>query len=147
MTAVRKKDSYSKYIQDFVGKVYVECPSCLKQAIVSANQQSIPEIRLVCPSCGHNKTLAHRTIVLGQAVDPYFQLPLWLTQNCCDNILWAYNYEHLDFVKQHIEARLRERNTTKMSNQSLGSRLPRWMTLKKNRQSVLKAIDQLYRKK
>jgi hypothetical protein len=41
---------------------------------------------------------------------------------------------------------LRERNDVEYSNKSLGSRLPKWMTSKKNREEVLKAIDKLKNK-
>ena len=33
-----------------------------------------------------------------------------------------------------------------MKNKSLGSRLPKWMTSKKNRETILKAITQLKNK-
>ena len=92
------------------------------------------------------KTIPGRYMIIGGAVDPYFHLPLWLTINCCDNTLWAYNLEHLEFLKQHVAAGLRERNTQVKANQSLGSRLPKWMTASKNRDAVVKAIDLLKKK-
>ncbi|MEO6133505.1 MAG: hypothetical protein ABIP35_00035, partial [Ginsengibacter sp.] len=62
------------------------------------------------------------------------------------NILWAYNLEHLDFLRGHIEATLRERNGQELLNKSLGSRLPKWMTAKKNREPLLKKISELQNK-
>jgi hypothetical protein len=61
-------------------------------------------------------------------------------------MLWAYNYDHLNFLKDHIQATLRERNAQEPSNQSLGSRLPAWMTSAKNREAVLKGIAHLQQK-
>ena len=84
---------------------------------------------------------------MGTSVNSYFHLPLWQTINCCNNIFWAYNYEHLEFLKNHIESKLRERNLDEISNKSIGSRLPKWMTSKKNRETVLKIIQQLSIKK
>ncbi len=148
--------------------VHVVCPSCAGHAVVrnptlppDRNTDSI--IRVICESCGYNKrldekqnsvlfsspskTIKGKFLVLGVDIDPYFHFPLWLTANCCNNTLWAYNYEHLEFLRLHAEAKLRERNLEEMSNRSLGSRLPKWMTSKKNREAVLKAIDQLKNKK
>ena len=78
--------------------------------------------------------------------DPYFHQPLWLKSDCGENTLWAYNYEHLDFLERHVEAKLRERNIESIENKSLGSRLPKWITSKKNRELVLKTIKQLKEK-
>ncbi|MEO6305809.1 MAG: hypothetical protein ABIP51_21860 [Bacteroidia bacterium] len=169
MAVQRTKDTYQKQIYDFIKDILVVCPGCNKNAIVrTAKQPPIiniqeKEIKVVCTHCGFNKRLEEKPasvlfssssnkkpqenfIIIGTAIDPYFHLQLWLTINCCDNILWAYNYEHLEFIKQHVEAKLRERNTAEMKNNSLGSRLPKWMSSTKNRDTVLKAIIQLQQK-
>jgi len=164
MTALRTKDSYQKKLYDFIKDIYVVCPSCGLQAIIKTpeflfGKKDEHNIKLICTKCGRNKRLEEKPdlilhsspnkiikgkyLIIGSAIDPYFHLPLWLTFNCCDNTLWAYNYEHLDFLRSHVEAKLRERNTQEMSNKSLGSRLPKWMTSKKNRETILKAIDHL----
>lgn len=168
MPVQRTKDTYQKQIYDFIKDILVVCPTCSKSAIVRTSKQPIinlneKEIKVVCTHCGLNKRLEEKPsailfsssdktttgnyIIIGAAVDPYFHLPLWLTTNCCDNILWAYNHEHLKFIEQHVDAKLRERNTAEMKNNSIGSRLPRWMTATKNRETVLKAIKQLQQKK
>jgi DNA-directed RNA polymerase subunit RPC12/RpoP len=167
MTTLRTKDGYQKQVYDFIKDVYVVCPACGGKAIIKTPEFALrktneQEIKLICTSCGHNKRLQEKPdsvlysspnsiikgkyVVVGGAIDPYFHLPLWLTMNCCDNILWAYNYEHLDFLRSHVEAKLRERNTQEMANKSLGSRLPKWMTSKKNREMILKALMQLKNK-
>lgn len=167
MTTLRTKDGYQKQVYDFIKDVYVVCPACGGKAIIKTPEFALRktnehEIKLICTNCGHNKRLQEKPdsvlysspnsiikgkyVVVGGAIDPYFHLPLWLTMNCCDNILWAYNYEHLDFLRSHVEAKLRERNTQEMANKSLGSRLPKWMTSKKNREMILKALIQLKNK-
>jgi len=162
------KESYQKRIDDFIEDMYVICPSCSCKAIIkipgtaSIHKKNEQEIKLICTACGYNKKLAekpdtilHKTsnktisgkiIIIGAAVDPYFHLPLWLTTECCDHMLWAYSYNHLNFLQMHVEAKLRERDTRQMMNKSLGSRLPKWMTGKKNRETILKAIEQLKNK-
>lgn len=87
-----------------------------------------------------------RLYVIGGAVDPFFRLPLWPVTSLDSEILWAYNVEHLQFLAAHIQSKLRERNLDNMSNRSLGSRLPKWMTSKKNREMVLKKIGELQNK-
>jgi Zn ribbon nucleic-acid-binding protein len=164
MTPQRTKDTYEKRVYDFIKDILVVCPSCSRQAVVKTLALAVRninehEIKVTCTHCGFNKrleekpgailfststtTIPGRYLIIGGSIDPYFHLPLWLTINCCDNTIWAYNYEHLEFLKAHVEAKLRERNTQEWSNKSLGSRLPKWMTSSKNRETVLKAIAQL----
>ncbi len=164
MKLQRTKDTYQKQVYDFIKDILVACPSCNKQAIVKTSDLPVRninenEIKVTCTHCGYNKRLEEkpksilfsasstsipvRYLIIGGPIDPYFHLQLWLTTNCCDNTLWAYSHDHLEFLKEHVEAKLRERNTQEMANKSLGSRLPKWMTSSKNREAVLKAIAQL----
>jgi hypothetical protein len=120
------------------------------------------DVKLVCVKCGYNKHLAKKPttiisgvqqrhdegqyFIIGDSIDPYFHQPLWLSMKCCGETLWAYNYEHLNFLKHHVEAKLRERTLDEIKNKSLGSRLPKWMTSKRNRSVVVNAIEQLSKK-
>ncbi len=83
---------------------------------------------------------------MGTSVNSYFHLPLWQTINCCNNILWAYNNDHLGELKNHVESKLCKREITEKSNKTIGSRLPSWMSSKANRETVLKAIQILKQK-
>lgn len=165
---LRIKDSYQKYVYDFLKfDILVTCPTCSKQAIVKTDSLSFKnidesDVKVICTGCGFNKRLAEkptsilyssnektitgRHYVVGTAVDPFFYLPLWLKTDCEGNLLWAYNFEHLKFLKDHVEAKLRERNGQDLANKSLGSRLPKWMTSKRNREIVLKKINELQNK-
>ena len=167
MTTQRTKDTYQKSIYDFIKDIYVVCPNCSEKGIVKTDEtlfRNIDEnkIKLICSKCGYNKrlnempigiqfnpkseNLISRYFVIGDMNDPYFHQPLWLKIKCGENTLWAYNYEHLDFLEKHVEAKLRERNIENIENKSLGSRLPKWITSKKNRELVLKTIKQLREK-
>lgn len=160
----RAKDTYKKSVYDFITDIFVVCPKCSRQAIVKTPGYSFKndfenDVKLICSNCGQNKILkekpgidlsgdslqplAYRIYHPATSIDPFFYLPLWLTMECCGKTLWAYNYEHLDFLKTHVEAKLRERNGIEISNQTIGSRLPKWMTSNKNRATVLKCIQQL----
>ena len=164
----RTKDSYQTLVYDFIKfDILVTCPNCSKRAMVKPGDfkfRSIDEsgVKIICPNCAYNKKLSEkpssilyssnnktifgRYYVIGGATDPFFYLPLWLQTHFDGNTLWAYNIEHLDFLRGHVEAKLRERNGQELSNRSLGSRLPKWMTSKKNRELVLKKITELKNK-
>ncbi len=163
----RTKNSYQTFVHDFIKfDILVVCPNCSKSAIVKTNSSSVSrenEIKVICTNCGFNKRLSEtpesilsagtnkvskgRYTVIGAAVDPFFHLPLWFITNFENNELWAYNKEHIDFLKVHIEAKLRERNGQDLANRSLGSRLPKWMNAKKSREPLLKILAELQRKK
>ena len=82
-------------------------------------------------------------LVFGAPVDPFFHLPVWFQTTFEGELLWAYNIAHLEFLADHVGDKLRERNGFKFNVKSIGARLPRWMTSKKNREEILKAIHHL----
>jgi len=160
----RSNNGYQTFIYQLASNVWVICPACAGKALVDTGGVSYPQnqmgdIKVVCTACGFNKLLQRKPTVIvngvprkrtegkhaifGAPMDPFFHLPLWLTDRVKGNLLWAYNEEHLDFLKQFVAAKLRERNGKKLTNGSLGSRLPTWMTSKNNREIVLKAIEKL----
>jgi len=160
----RNKDSYQTYIYDFLKDILVVCPQCSNSAIVKSDGFSFcdhdKDIRVICTSCGFNKkltekptsvlysasnekTIEGRHLMIGVPIDPFFHLQLWIRENVNGNLLWAYNYEHLEFIRTFINSKLRERNGQEFSNKSLGSRLPKWMTSKSNRETVLKTIEKI----
>lgn len=141
----RSKNGYSTFLDDFISLIYVICPTCHKRAVVETPQIASGLVRLTCSHCGLNKEKQTSRYTLRKSADPFSALRLWLTTRCGDNQLWAYNYDHLKFLREHVEAQLRERNGLAMRNQSLGSRLPKWMLAKKRRKSILKSIERLER--
>lgn len=75
------------------------------------------------------------------AIDPHFGHPLRLVASTRLGVVWAYNARHLTELRAYVSAMLREcRGST---NRSLISRLPRWIKLARNRETVLKALDKL----
>lgn len=162
MTPVRYKEAYVKRIEDFADNILVCCPRCTHKAVVVCQKQTAGKNnqgavkKVTCVSCGFNHSSSQQTsitlitnsksifsknyIVLGLPIDPFFHMPLYLVTDCCKNQLWAYNAEHLAFLKSHVSALLRERNLNEKQNSSMGSRLPRWMSAAKNREAILKAI-------
>lgn len=157
---LRTKDSYAWHLRDFLDEILVVCPKCEKKAIVKRGTDPSGRFdewttRVICTLCGYTKSLNEvasgarkrkKWIMVQLSGDPYFALPLWLSERVGEEELWAYNYRHLDFLKTHVEARHRERTLDTISNKSVGSRLPRWMTSKKNRESIRKSLDNLRNK-
>lgn len=162
MNEIRNKGSYETLIYNFITETYVICPNCAKKAIVKSEKVHDKNVKLVCTNCGFNRCpekkdlglsnthasndLFKNIVVIGGGIDPYFYIPLWLSANVGENLFWAYNYEHLNFIKNFVSAKLRERNVENMSNKSVGSRLPKWITSHKNRDLILKTIEKLEKK-
>lgn len=105
----------------------VECPRCSRRAVRKA-------ARVVCTACGYDRTTADRTE------------RLWLVTPCCGEELFAVHETHLAHLESFVGATLRERRRDPehgWSNQSLDSRLPRWMKDGSNREAVLRGLARL----
>lgn len=156
----RTKNTYGVQIYEFVKDILVVCPKCEGQAVVHSGdfhtlKFAHTDVKVVCSHCGFNKLMERvsprkddkqkrgNVLVFGAPIDPFFHLRVWLCTEFEGEQLWAYNLEHLDFLAQHVGAKLRERNVLKFNVKSIGARLPRWMTSAHNREAVLKAIEKL----
>ncbi|MDH4127215.1 MAG: hypothetical protein OEV44_00565 [Spirochaetota bacterium] len=151
------------YIWTFGDNFLVKCPKCCKLAyVITTDKESSPKIRFSCLNCGYTKDWKQKNpvitsypnvdffkegqILIGTAVDWYFHFPLWLQTACCGKNLWAYNSEHLSWLKSYVSAKLREHSPHKnygWSNQSLASRLPNWIKQNNHREAILTAIEKL----
>ena len=149
----RTKHTYKTHLYEFVKDISVICPKCDNKALVKTGDFSIfkyeaKDVKVVCSKCGFNKTLDKiatkgKHLIFGAPVDPFFHLPVWYQDDFIGNVLWAYNPEHLEFLEQHVGAKLRERNGFKHQIKTIGAKLPRWMTTKNNREVVLKTLLKL----
>jgi len=125
--------------------VLIVCPKCLNKAEVLPSGEDL--VRASCLQCGFttNKSSHERSFYWHDEnpTDGYFGFDLWLKTDYCGNSLWAFNSKHLEFFESYVSANLRERTqdeTWGWSNSSLASRLPKWISSAKNRDSLLKAI-------
>lgn len=159
----RSKNTYRVAIYEFVKNILVVCPNCGGKALVISHdfntmKNASTDVKVVCSGCGFNKTMERvsprkddkqkrgNILIFGAPVDPFFHLPVWLRTEFSGEQLWAYNLEHLEFLAEHVGAKLRERNVLKFNVKSIGARLPRWMTSANNREAILKAIEKLKQK-
>jgi hypothetical protein len=129
----------------------VQCPRCRRCASVVRFGEERSDFyglfsgrRLTCDHCAYTQNWPHegkREVCLHGAFDWYFDLPLWLQTPCRGYVLFAYNAAHLDFLEEFVAADLRE--VARHCNQSLASRLPRWMQARRSREDVLQGIARL----
>ncbi|QCX01498.1 hypothetical protein FGM00_15800 [Aggregatimonas sangjinii] len=134
-------NAYEITLDAFIAKILIVCPKCTKKAQVVDHSDG--NTILTCISCAYNTSKKVAFYQLGTPKDPFFGHPLWLQKKFKDGIFWAYNLEHLTLLENHIAANRRARDITKISNRSIGSRLPKWVTSKKNRKELLQLIDAL----
>src|SRR5215510_14340444 len=140
-------------LDDFLDEFLVSCPRCDGRAIVMPSRADRPP-RLACVDCGHSRPWRRRSTgvlyarpastwpegqyALGDGADPYFHLPLWLQAPSGQHVLWAFNPRHLALIRDYVSAtdrRTLRTAATDPRNTLLGSRLPRWLKLAKNRKS------------
>lgn len=160
MQGEQRFEDQGKVLGDFRGAtVLVVCPQCGKCAQAAPYQRtegvraSSANTKMTCLHCGFAKQdRRHISFTLNPSPqnlphDPLLQPTLWLQIPCGNHVLWAYNRAHLEYLELHVQATLRQRtHLPQWQNNSLMSRLPRWMTEANHREAVLKAIQKLKRK-
>jgi hypothetical protein len=144
---------------DFIGLIMVRCPGCRKAArVVPAPEDADPggrilfrPRRLVCRHCGLSREWNGRCVALAAgtaepATDPYFGIPLWLQAETRHGWLWAYNLEHLDLIRQFVQATLRQRAPWYDTGRkmTLVARLPAWVKRAHNRDDILRAVSRIH---
>lgn len=136
----------NKRLTDFRTEVLVVCPTCRRQAVASVDYTN-KKSRLQCISCGYNKEKTTETRVFGikghieVAAHIYFSAELRLVHTFKDDVFWAYNYAHLDYLESYISAKLREHKDR--SHFTLLEKLPKFYHDAKNRSALLKLIDKM----
>lgn len=160
-------DAYKIRNEDFADEVLVCCPKCGGKGLVQAKDfdehnidKSANSIRFICYACFYNQKwssipkipisknskgeVLYSTIrYVNAACDPYFGYSVWLYAIYKTHLIWAYNEAHLQFITEFIAAPLRARNHHDNQNRSIGSRLPKWMTAAKQREKILKVLQQI----
>ncbi|MBX7055087.1 MAG: hypothetical protein K1X36_09045 [Pyrinomonadaceae bacterium] len=139
-------------IYDLGDEILVVCPKCsgMAKVILSGDLPAKPTgdlfapRRLICTKCWYRNNWAGRKVTIGEAVDWFFGMPLWLTDSCCGEVLWAYNLRHLEMIEGYVAAKLRER--TKGGRNSFLCKLPKWLQSAKNRDEIMRSIRRLKEK-
>jgi hypothetical protein len=138
-------------IDIFRDKFLVRCPNCNSCAIVYrvAPQDCFSQARFSCKHCGLSRDRVKENSYQpsrDRVTDDYFFYPLWLQTSCCGEILWANNLPHLEFLEAFIIADLREskqNNRYDRLNDTIASKLPKWMKSRQNREKIRKSIAKM----
>ena len=91
-------------LSNFFQEVWVVCPSCAKKAMAKANFET-KTARFFCLHCGCNKettTSIDKNATLETAANHYFQAELWLKAPFKNEIFWAYNDKHLQYLERYM---------------------------------------------
>jgi len=142
------------YLDQFAHEVLVRCPDCSGQARLLRRTNKAGKLagyRFICASCCHTRQWPRMgdNSFPGPSGGPRltgFELDLWLQVSCCGSTLWAYNVSHIAFLEKYVAATVRERRKNLWGwsrNNSLESRLPRWIQVAKNRPAVLKGLAKM----
>jgi hypothetical protein len=129
-------------LSNFYQEVWVVCPSCAKKATAKVNFEA-KVARLFCTSCGCNKetSIAIKNGIVETAANHYFQADLWLKATFKNDVFWAYNDKHLEYLERYISATLREHKDR--THFTLLEKLPKFYHEAKNREGLLKIIAKL----
>jgi Zn ribbon nucleic-acid-binding protein len=146
MSQTNRFQDDNKVLADFYKEVWVVCPSCEKKAIAKVNFEN-KNARLFCVQCGYNKETSTTLVKNGSvetAANFYFQAELWLKATFKNEVFWAYNNNHLEYLEKYISATLREHKDR--THFTLLEKLPKFYHEAKNREGLLKIIIKLKNK-
>jgi hypothetical protein len=130
-------------ITHFYKTVLVKCTSCNKKAICEVNFET-QLAKFFCINCGYNKEVTiklSKNTAIQMAANQYFNAELWLKHNFKQDIFWAYNYTHLNYLESYISSLIREHKDR--THFTLIEKLPKFYHVAKNRDGLLKIIAKL----
>lgn len=130
-------------LSDFYKEVWIVCPTCERKAIATVNFDT-KTARLLCVNCGFNKetsTLLSENISIQIPANHFFKAELWLKASFKNELFYAYNNEHLEYLERYISATLREHKDR--THFTLLEKLPKFYHEAKNREGLLKTITKL----
>lgn len=130
-------------LSDFYTEVWVECLACTKKAIAKSDFES-KTARLLCLHCGFNKevsALIDTYASIEMAAHIFFNASLWLKASFKNDVFFAYNDLHLEYLERYINATLREHKDR--THFTLLEKLPKFYHEAKNREGLLKIIAKL----
>jgi hypothetical protein len=118
------------------------CGSKIEYSTKKPTKKLSKDMVFCCPRCKVTKRYPlkwYRCNFAGR--DLYFGLELWLKISVKNQTLWAYNLEHLSYIKDYISSDLREDNNR--YKYSIITNMPKWMKVAKNRDLLIKKINSL----
>jgi hypothetical protein len=129
----------------------IQCENCGRPHPVIARpaRRNGPKLTgtIRCAGCGHvgNYVLQPLHRAGADGFDPWFGLPLFLSERIGSETLWVYNCAHLALLEDYLGAAIRKRPALPVKMTML-ARLPRWMKIKSGRDRALRGIVRLRRR-
>ncbi|MCA5004157.1 hypothetical protein [Sphingobacterium bovistauri] len=139
----------NKGLSYFQSEVWIVCPDCAKKAVTKVDYENA-KAYLFCKNCGLSKQKSTTITVAGikgnwkMIAHNYFNTQLWLEHSFKNDVFYALNGEHLDYLEQYIAADLREHKDR--TGFTLLERLPKFYHEAKNRKALLSIIQKLKKK-
>jgi len=146
MTQQNRFQDENLTLTHFYQEVWVVCTNCEKKAIAKVVFEN-KIARLFCVHCGYNKETTTALLKNGSikmAAHHYFEAELWLKTPFKNDVFWAFNAEHLEYLERYISATLREHKDR--THFTLLEKLPKFYHEAKNREDLLKIITKLRNK-
>ncbi|MCB0540864.1 MAG: hypothetical protein KDE33_25340 [Bacteroidetes bacterium] len=134
--------SWSGYVQGFINRACGNCGSAIFHS-TQPTQEPYETSEITCDTCKATREYEIQWYRYrnDKPTDPYFGFDLWLQTTIKDNILWLYNIDHLDYLKEYVGAKLREDDGR--HKYSMITNLPQWVKLSKNRDVIIKKLKKL----
>jgi len=143
MTQQNRFQDENLTLTHFHQEVWVVCTNCEKKAIAKVVFEN-KIARLFCVHCGYNKETTTALLKNGSikmAAHHYFEAELWLKAPFKNEVFWAFNDKHLEYLERYISAILREHKAR--TGFTLLEKLPKFYHEAKNREDLLKIITKL----
>jgi len=136
------KDEWFGYVQGYIGRSCGICGSHIN-FITQPTKEPFESAVVKCEACKREKEYSIKWYRFKEdkPTDPYFGLELWLQTNIKGKILWAYNKDHLNYLRDYVAAKLREDNGR--HKYSMITNLPHWVKSSKNRDIIVKKLNKL----
>jgi hypothetical protein len=137
-------NNWSGYIQGFVKRACGNCGSAISHTTQPTKEPYITS-EITCGVCKHTRDyeLQWYRYRNDKPTDPYFGFDLWLQITIKDHVLWLFNIDHLDYLSEYVDAKLREDDGR--HKYSMITNLPQWVKSSKNRDVIVKKLKKLKR--
>ncbi|WP_070138515.1 hypothetical protein [Crocinitomix algicola] len=136
------ESNWSGFVQGFINRACGNCGSGISYT-TEPTKEPYETSEITCDVCKATreyeiKWYRYRN---DKPTDPYFGFDLFLQTSIKDNVLWLYNIDHLDYLKEYVEAKLREDDVR--HKYSMITNLPQWVKSSKNREVIVKKVNKL----
>ncbi len=128
------------------------CETCGKRVekTIPESKEKVEELAIPCPHCGTVHTYKpwnEQYLVQYRSAgktDTAFNLPLWFQYDVRGHLFWAYNHAHMAEIQQYVLAMPKERHV--LSRNPTIERLPNFVKEEKNRETLIRVIENLLKK-